>query len=113
MTDCPADKATLDGFADGSLPAAERARVTEHLAGCPECRREVAELREVLSATRNLPREILPPRDLWPGIEDRLEAPGRRAVIGRGWIPAGAIRVALAAAAALLLMVSGGIMAPW
>jgi hypothetical protein len=34
---------------------------------------------------RQLPREIDPPRDLWPGIADRLQRPGvpRRRPSGR------------------------------
>lgn len=114
MTRCSADRTTLDAFADGSLPAAERAGIARHLADCSECRREVDQLRSLLAAARGLPRDIAPPPHLWAGIEARLgpvekagpvQQPGRRFT--------GSFRVVLAAAAALILMVSGGMLATW
>jgi len=114
MTRCSADKTTLDAFADGSLPAAERAGVARHLADCSECRREVDQLRSLLAAARGLPRDIAPPAHLWAGIEARLgpaetaepvPQPRRRFT--------GSFRIVLAAAAALILMVSGGMLATW
>jgi len=111
MTHCTADKTRLDGFADGTLPAIERARVSEHLTTCAECRQEVVELRAVLAATRHLPREILPPRDLWSGIEGRLDSTVTPFEIGRRRASTRTFRAVLAVAAALLLMVSGGALA--
>ena len=113
MTHCMADKTRLDGFADGTLPATERAAVTEHLTDCPECRREVAELRAMLAATRNLSREILPARDLWSGIEGRLGAPAARSIARWPGTHSRGLRVILAAAAALILMITGGMLTTW
>jgi anti-sigma factor RsiW len=48
-------------FHDGELPAAERARVEEHLRGCPECSTLLADLARV---------------DRAAGVPDRLEAEG-------------------------------------
>jgi anti-sigma factor RsiW len=42
---CRRDVTWLSAYLDGEAP--EAAEVEEHLAACPECRREVAELREV------------------------------------------------------------------
>jgi hypothetical protein len=62
----------LDGWVDGTLPEAERLEVEAHLRSCPDCRERERRLREVLAHAAALPRSVSPPRDLWPGIEDRL-----------------------------------------
>lgn len=70
---CRAVRARLDDLVDERLAAADRREVEEHLAACPECRREAAALRRLLTAAGELPRGIEPPRDLWPGIAERLD----------------------------------------
>ena len=50
---CDAVRDLLSALLDGELPAAERARVEEHLAGCPDCRELLAlmgECRDALAA---------------------------------------------------------------
>ena len=42
--DCRETQALLTAFHDGELTAADRARVEEHLRGCPECRALLADL---------------------------------------------------------------------
>jgi hypothetical protein len=42
--DCRETQALLTAFHDGELPAADRARVEEHLCGCPECGALLADL---------------------------------------------------------------------
>ena len=49
FTACSELEALLPAYADGSLPAAEAARVAEHLPGCPACQHQLHQLR-VLSA---------------------------------------------------------------
>jgi len=44
---CP-DELTLASYLDGMMPAEERVRLEEHLAGCRKCAKSVAELREIL-----------------------------------------------------------------
>ena len=44
MMDCRETQTQLTAFHDGELPAADRARVEEHLRGCPECRAQLADL---------------------------------------------------------------------
>jgi len=112
MTQCSADRTELDAFADGSLPAARRGELARHLADCEDCRREVEQLRSLFAAARRLPHEIAPPGHLWAGIEARLGFAQAmtldrrpRRTLSRGF------RVMLATAAALILMVSGGVLA--
>jgi hypothetical protein len=62
----------LDGWVDGTLPEAERIEVEAHLRACPGCREQERRLRQVLAHAAALPRSVSPPRDLWPGIEERL-----------------------------------------
>ena len=63
----------LDDYVDDLLPDEEAAIVDRHLLECRECSREVAELRSLLAAAAELPDEIAPARDLWPGIEAALD----------------------------------------
>ena len=59
---------TLNGYADGTLNAAERPGVEQHLAGCAACREMVGDLREILRATGDLElRE--PPVRAWSRLE--------------------------------------------
>jgi anti-sigma factor RsiW len=52
---------------DGSLSESEEQALSDHLAGCAECRRVETELRQVVSLARQA-RDEEPSRDLWPGI---------------------------------------------
>lgn len=67
----------LDDYVDGALDAALDTsivqRVESHLAACPECSAEVEDLRQLLAATAELPRNLESERDLWPQIAGRLE----------------------------------------
>jgi anti-sigma factor RsiW len=61
--------ARLSDYMDGELPAAERARVEEHLRGCDGCARFGGELSATVRALRaHLARPAEVPRD----IADRL-----------------------------------------
>ncbi len=71
--DCRQIRERLDDWVDGTLGAADRQRVGGHLEGCSECRGELAALERLHAESSRLPREIRPPRDLWPAIESRLE----------------------------------------
>jgi anti-sigma factor RsiW len=96
----------LDEWLGGDLPAAERAEVDLHLAGCEACRAEADALRALLDEVGALPTEILPEHDLWAGIRARMEPRGAETA------PAGASRRGLRmprwgmqAAAAIMLTV--------
>ena len=108
-------------YATDALDDLERARFEQHLAACPDCRAEVAELREAaarlaeITATHapdSLRRSVLtgisqvrplPPRPA-PQTETRPaeETPGRR------WFP-----FLVAAAVALLVGIGAAVTQPW
>lgn len=114
----------LDDLVDGVLPPAEYSAVMEHVDACAECRAELDGLVMLRAETEALPRDIAPPRDLWPDIAARLQPRGgvpaketasdslivvdfgaasRRSTAWR-WAP-------LAAAAVMLVVLSSGITA--
>lgn len=103
----------LSAYLDGELGSHERAACAAHLAECSECAATLEGLRAVTAQASLLP-EISPERDLWPGIEDRLEpregmAKGRIASPGmrRRRIAATVPQLA-AAAVALVVLTAGG-----
>lgn len=63
----------LSEYIDGDLGTAERAALERHLAGCDECRSTLRELREIVALARDL-EDRPPPRDLWAGIQERIQA---------------------------------------
>ena len=63
----------LHGYLDDELGAAERAEVEAHASSCPACARRLASFAEVRTGLDALPRSGRPPRDLWPGILERIE----------------------------------------
>jgi hypothetical protein len=98
----------LSEYLDDELSPGERAQVEAHLAGCNGCRTVLDELRGVAARAASLP-PTPPSADLWPGIAARLERRGsvtpfreRAARRFSFTIPQ------LAAAAAALMLVSGG-----
>ena len=68
----------LNDFVDGRLESELRVETETHLGQCADCRGEVEALRSLLADAGQLPRSIEPPRDLWPGVANRLEAGSRR-----------------------------------
>jgi hypothetical protein len=96
----------LSAYVDGELSAADQQACEAHLAWSGDCRETVEALRAIVADASALPPDQLD-RDLWPGILAAIEDPAvlplrpRR----RPWY-AGAWQ--LAAAAALVAMVSGG-----
>jgi hypothetical protein len=81
---CSDYSSALHDYLDGELPAPEVVQLEAHLAGCAACRATFDSLRALRAATAALPREIPPARDLWPELEERLEAkrPGFRLLGG-------------------------------
>jgi hypothetical protein len=79
---CEDVRGRLDDYVEGTLLDADRREVDAHLSGCAACREEAAGLVALLAAAADLPREIRPPRELWAGIDARIDAePGT--VVGR------------------------------
>jgi len=105
---CEEIRARLDDWAEGTLPAEARRDVAAHLATCAACAAEAQELKALLAAAAELPREILPPRDLWAGIDARLDAPANSSPRRPS---AGLPRWALVAAALALVVVTAAVSA--
>jgi anti-sigma factor RsiW len=86
----------LDDYVDGSLREGELQEVEMHIASCAACRDAERHLRLILAQASALPREVAPPRDLWAGIAERIEA--ERRARAAWWGPVG-----LAVAATLVV----------
>jgi hypothetical protein len=96
----------LSEYLDGELTHDELAACEAHLATCAECRAVTDDLRAVARTAAALPAED-PARELWPGILSAITPEARVIPISRRrpWhmrLPA------LAAAAALIAVLSGG-----
>jgi hypothetical protein len=116
----------LSAYVDGELPAAERAALEAHLAGCARCAAELSELRQVAGLLRALPAarvprsftlpvdapSVVPARSTAPALPATprpLPAPSRpRAAARRApWTGAAQWVGGLAAAAGLVILLSG------
>lgn len=113
--DCARFEGALADLLEGELPAAERAAAEAHAAACAACGPLVADLRAITAEAATLP-PVPPARDLWAGIEARLETPvvrladraaERAAPTRRAAFSFSARRLA-AAAAALVAVTSAG-----
>ena len=52
--------ALMAAYLDGALPAADRARLEGHLAGCPHCSEYLAQLRATIDALGRVEPDDLP-----------------------------------------------------
>src|SRR4051812_39536764 len=98
---------TLDDLAAGALAGADRVSAEQHVADCSECRAQVARIRDLLARTRELPRDIEPPAELWSDVRIALGRRERAVVAARAsrhwWNRS---TVWMLAAAALVLVAS-------
>ncbi|MDE2040101.1 MAG: zf-HC2 domain-containing protein [Elusimicrobia bacterium] len=90
----------LSSLLDGELPDAERSRIENHLRRCPDCARELLELRRVKALLSGAARRPLP-AELIAAIEARVErrpsffaALRRLAAAPLVWAPAAALTMA-------------------
>lgn len=67
-------EARLNDYLDGELDAPTAAEVRRHLDGCDACRDEVERLQRIVTAAAALADAIAPRRDLWDGIDARIDA---------------------------------------
>lgn len=100
---CDEIRDRLDRYHRGVLPLTEAADIGDHLAGCPDCRRDLEALESLGGFLAGLPREVSPAADLWPGIASRL-SPTRRIRMVPLW---------LALAASLVLVASSSAVTWW
>lgn len=106
---CNEARDLMDDYVDGALDEAAFQEVELHVAGCAECRGEERALRALLAHAAALPEEMTPARDLWPGIDARLEGARPRWLHPRmlaGW------GAGLAAAAGVVLALSAALHGP-
>jgi len=73
-SDCAHFHAQLGAYMERDLDAAEQAWMQRHRAECAACHAVVHELDQLVAEAGALP-DVQPARDLWAGIESRLEAP--------------------------------------
>lgn len=100
----------LDRWLDGELSGPELRAFEAHIGECAECADTAEKAEQLKLLAAGLPRELEPPRDLWPDIAARLDAesglPDRYPTRGQGsWTRA------VAAVAVLGLVFFGGMLA--
>lgn len=78
--DCAQTRNQLGLLIDGELPPAEAEALDAHVTACPDCARELAELRDVIARLEFAagPADVKAPVAIWAGIERRLYRPARR-----------------------------------
>jgi len=74
---CNEVKYYLNDYLDNLLPDEMREEIFIHLNSCGNCKHEFQKLNSLLEEARNLPKDILPNRDLWEGINERLGKAGK------------------------------------
>ncbi|MHB8839779.1 MAG: zf-HC2 domain-containing protein [Gemmatimonadaceae bacterium] len=92
---------------DGTLSDTQRAQLDAHLASCADCRTVAAELEKIHAEAAALPT-LTPSRDLWSGIEARIEAPVVSLPSHRRPLARWSSRQVVAAAAVLMAVTAGG-----
>ncbi|HPF35683.1 MAG TPA: zf-HC2 domain-containing protein [Candidatus Krumholzibacteria bacterium] len=100
--------ALLNDLLDDRLTPDARAAVAAHAAGCSVCAAELDGLRRLREAAADLPAELRPAHDLWPGIAARLGDPDA-AGAPRSAVRHRRPRLTLLAAAVVAL----ALLAPW
>ena len=105
MSCAECDELFLDWF-EGELDAAKRIEVDAHVGSCARCQGLVRDIQGIREVAADMP-DLAPSRDLWSGIEERIQPPV--IAIGTSRRSAAIPRYRLAAAAAVLVAVSSGI----
>jgi hypothetical protein len=67
-------EAALPDLLDGVVDAATRERIDAHVLDCADCAALLADLQQIRADAGALPL-LTPSRDLWAGVESRIEAP--------------------------------------
>ena len=113
---------TLNDYVDGILDEPSKTLVDGHIENCSECAAQYLELRDLLAATAQLPRSMLPDPDVWAELRHSLNS--RKDVVlpmarnsqpvgldRRATIPRWQSRGFLAVAAVVLVLASSGLTA--
>ena len=78
------EDAVLSEYAENEVPAAEAARIADHLADCPQCADALESIREAQSLLKQLP-EQQPRNNLAEGVERRIRRRSRGRFFNRRW----------------------------
>src|SRR5262245_14403807 len=101
----------LSDYLDGELPDDERYAVESHLTGCAQCAAVLADLKRVVARAQAAGRDVRPPHaDLWAGIAARIDDRTASKIVAVE--PRRRVSFTLpqlAAAAAILIAISGGV----
>ena len=107
--DCDGFAAALADYLEGDAPDAVRAAVEAHAAECADCRQLIEDIGDIRNEAAALPA-LVPSRDLWSGIAERIDArviPMERSA--RTIVPTRRSWARPAIAAAALVVVTAGI----
>ena len=112
MKTCMDVRERLNDYVDGDVTVEEAAAIDAHLIECAGCREEHDALRALQSAARELPREVMPARDLWAGISERIDnepaqAGGNIVLFRPAWVQFFAAAAVIALIAAALFSIEG------
>lgn len=77
---CDTVREQLGAYVDGEIAPELRAEISHHVASCPDCAGELAELRELADALSR-PQAAVVPTGLWQAIEERLPAKPKRRIL--------------------------------
>ena len=100
----------LSDYLDGELPHDEQRAVEAHLETCADCAAVLNDLKRVVARARAVADTSRPPStDLWPGIADRIEPRAKIRPFTARQRRVTFTLPQLAAAAALVAAVSGGV----
>lgn len=93
---------TLSGYIDHDLPACEAAAVAQHVHACVACRLAIEDLRGVKAALADERDAGIPAPEAWGALRENIAAVTRRAQL---------LRWSVAAAAALIIVSTGTVLA--
>lgn len=68
----------LNDYLDGGLPDEMRDEIKLHLIDCIVCSNEYEKLKSLIDSACSLPENMIPPTDLWQGIEKRTANTGKK-----------------------------------
>jgi len=95
------------------LAERERSELPSHVRDCAQCSDEIARVRALLASVRALPRDEMPPAELWQGVRTRIHQKPRVATASHrwwhnGWLATAAALMLIAGTATLTVVLSSG-----
>jgi len=112
--DCGRYDELLSDYLENTLSLPLRAAIDAHATSCTRCATLLADVRSIVDRAGALPL-LQPPRDLWPAVAERLDAP----VVSISAAPSARRRlrvptwIGVAAAAAVLIVVTSLVTREW